>query len=117
MNDRVDEDPDLESNHDEVSSSDVFGKADKIAQEILDLILVEYKGDYSYIVSCEKKDVDEESFLTKFPYTLDKPKEQEQEFSPPRIMSETPDKPIQKVKTAKEIQDEEFMKKHEAEQA
>ena len=52
-------------------SDDVYSKADKIAQELLDLILAEYKGDNTYIVSCEKKNIDEEAFQNKFPYTLD----------------------------------------------
>ena len=37
----------------------------------MDLIIAEYKGDNTYIVSCEKKNIDEDDFRDKFPYTLD----------------------------------------------
>lgn len=65
MNDRIEDD--LESNPDEIDKSismseDINTKADKIAQELLDLILAEYKGDNTYIVSCEKKHIDEDEF-------------------------------------------------------
>jgi hypothetical protein len=87
MNDRIEEDDYLESNPDEIDKSismsdDINSKAEKIAQELLDLILAEYKGDNTYIVSCEKKQIDEEEFRNKFPYTLDV-KVPEHEIRPP----------------------------------
>lgn len=98
----------------------MMSRADRIAQELLDLIVAEYKGDNSYLVSCEKKDIDEEIFAEKFPFTLDKRPEPEPEFRPPSAQSSTlssATKPKPKQKTAKDIADEQYMVKHNKEQA
>lgn len=99
-----------------------MAKADRIAQEILDLIIAEYKGDNTYIVSCEKKEIDEEAFMDKFPYTLDKRPDPEPEFRPPSLSQSTlssnsASMPKPKQKTAKDIADEQYMAKHNSEQA
>ena len=62
-----------------MSASDlILQEADRIAQDFLDQILKEYKDDNTYIVSCEQKQIDEDLFKDKFPYTLDiKPVEPE----------------------------------------
>ena len=65
------------------SDGDIFGKADKIAQELMDLILAEYKGDNQYQVSNKKIVIDEDDFKDKFPYTLDR-QEPEKEIRPPQ---------------------------------
>ena len=73
-------------------------------------MLAEYKGDNTYIVSCEKKNIDEDDFRNKFPYTLDE-KPVEKEIRPPQPPP-TATKPAAKVKSAKDIADEAFTKKH-----
>lgn len=123
MNDRV-EMEDFESNPEEIGrsasmSDDIFSKADAIAQDLLDQILREYKSDNSYIVSCEKKQIDEDAFIDKFPYTLDVrvPEPELKPFlSTQSSVKSTASQPVKKQKTTKELQDEIFMKKHQAEQ-
>lgn len=129
MNDRYDDqydDEELESNPDAIghsgthslsrSDGDIIGKADRIAQELMDLILAEYKGDNQYLVSTEKVVVDEDDFREKFPYTLDR-REPEVEIRPPQPMQiQIGNKPEPKKKTEKELADEAFLKKHEEQQ-
>ena len=67
-----------------MSNDDLLAKADFIAQNLLDQILKEYKDDNSYFVSCEQKQIDEDAFRDKFPYTLDV-KPVEPEIRPPTL--------------------------------
>ena len=126
MNDRYDDQygEELESNPDAIghsgthslsrSDGDIIGKADRIAQELMDLILAQYKGDNRYLVSTEKVVVDEDDFRDKFPYTLDH-REPEVEIRPPQPMQIVigGKKPEAKRKTEKELADEAFLMKHE----
>ena len=52
---------------------DNYALADKIALELLGLLVDEYKEDQTYHVSTEPTKVDEDDFKEKFPYTLDRP--------------------------------------------
>lgn len=81
--------------------------------------MAEYKGDNTYIVSCEPKAIDEELFADKFPYTLDKRPDPEPEFRPPSAQStlSSATKPKPKQKTAKDIADEQYMIRHNKQQA
>ena len=102
-----------------MSNDDLLAKADFIAQNLLDQILKEYKDDNSYIVSCEQKQIDEDAFRDKFPYTLDV-KPVEPEIRPPTLPPQNSARsaassPAKKAKSAKELQDEVFLKKHEKE--
>jgi hypothetical protein len=103
----------FESNPEEIGQSasmsggDIYARADLIAQNLLDQILREYKDDNTYIVTCEKKQIDEDDFREKFPYTLDV-KPVEPEIRPPVLPSQnssrsTASSPSKKIKTAREI--------------
>ena len=69
INDRIDDE--LESNPDDDLGISGPDQADLFAQEFMDLIIAEYLEDNTYTVSRDTKNIDEELFKHKFPYTLD----------------------------------------------
>lgn len=71
------------------------------------MILAEYKGDNTYLVSCEKTQINEDDFKDKFPYTLDVIVP-EQVIRPPSAQSQSSitsgaSKPTPKQKTSKDF--------------
>lgn len=106
----------LESNPDQISGSfpddNNYALADRIAQELMDLLIQDYKEDEVFVVSKDRIVVDEEAFKNKFPYTLDKIeperpiviKQQQPVVSPKGAAA--PPKP---APTAKELADRKFL--------
>lgn len=109
---------DLNSCPEEISKSasksageDILQKADLITDELLKIILEDYKEDTGFDVNATRDQPDEEEFKTKFPWTLDKVPEKPPAPKPAgtKPASELGQKP---AKTAREIEDEKYREKH-----
>ena len=54
------------------NDQDIFAKADLITDELLELILNEYKQDDEFNLNATHEQPDEEDYKEKFPWTMDK---------------------------------------------
>ena len=89
---------------------DIFAKADVITDELLELILKDYKEDNEFNLNATHEQPDEEEYKEKFPWTLDvKPKPKPSPKPEGVKMGAQPRPP----KTIREIKDEEFKAKHD----
>lgn len=110
---------DLQSNPEHISASNVSEldlKADRIAQELMELLIEDYKADEGYTVTTEPMQIDEESFKDKWPYTLDVKPEPEP-ISAPNSARSAASAPAKKPKTQKEKDDDAYLEKHSKQMA
>ena len=113
-----DEFEDLESCPDGVGQSgsagheqeDILAQADAITDELLHLLLEDYKEDGEFNLNAAQDQPDEEDYRDKFPWTMDKKPEPKPAPKPAGVPIGAQPRP---PKTIREIQDEEFKKKHD----
>ena len=89
--------------------ADLGAKADKITEELLELLIEDYKLNSEFNLNATNDQPDEEDFKDKFPWTLDKKPEPKPSPKPAGVKLGVPQRP---PKTARELQDEEFKRKH-----
>ena len=114
-----DEMADLESCPDNVGQSQsmsgndqdmLMAQADAITDELLNLILEDYKADEEFDTNATQEQPDEDDYREKFPWTLDKKPEPKASPKPPGVKVGAPPK---QPKTERELKDEAFKKKHD----
>ena len=87
----------------------MLARADLITDELLELILEDYKeGDFN--LNTAQDQPDEEDYKEKFPWTLDKKPEPKPSPKPAGVKVGAQPRP---PKTVREIRDEEFKTKHD----
>ena len=89
---------------------DLLAKADLITDELLELILEDYKEAGDFDLNTAQDQPDEEDYKEKFPWTLDKKPEPKPSPKPAGVKVGAQPRP---PKTVREIRDEEFKSKHD----
>jgi hypothetical protein len=88
-----------------MSNVDLDLNVDHMTDELLNILLEQYKEENDIDLNATHEQPDEEDFKDKFPWTLDKKPEP----------AKSPAKPLQagkRVKTEREVKDEKFLEKH-----
>jgi len=92
------------------NDADLMARADLITNELLELLIEDYKADGDFNLNASREQPDEDQFKDKFPWTLDKKPEPKPSPKPVGVKVGAQPRP---PKTIREIRDEQYKGKHE----